>query len=79
MIMRIAVIDGPLRDIQLLGFAALIIASVSQRFVPHVYGLSEAARDRHSPIFWLMNGSLMLNMTSYILLLTTQSLLRHRP
>ncbi len=34
LIMRIALIDGPLRDIQLLGFAALIIAGVSQRFVP---------------------------------------------
>src|SRR5215472_5007081 len=74
LIMRIALIDGPLRDIQLLGFAALIIAGVSQRFVPHVYGLSKAARDRHSLIFWLMNGSLMLNMASYILLLTTRNL-----
>ena len=42
LIMRIALIDGPLRDIQLLGFAALIIAGVSQRFVPHVYGLGKA-------------------------------------
>jgi hypothetical protein len=34
LIRRIALIDGPLRDIQLLGFIALIIAGVSQRFVP---------------------------------------------
>ncbi|MGH9633304.1 MAG: hypothetical protein ACRD72_00575 [Candidatus Angelobacter sp.] len=34
-VMRIALIDGPLREVQLLGFAALIIAGVSQRFVPH--------------------------------------------
>ena len=39
-VMRIALIDGPLRDIQLLGFGALIIAGVSQRFVPAVYGLA---------------------------------------
>jgi len=71
LIMRIALIDGPLRDIQLLGFAALIIAGVSQRFVPQVYGLDKPAHDRQALIFWLMNGSLVLNMASYILLLTT--------
>lgn len=46
LIMRIALIDGPLRDIQLLGFAALIIAGVSQRFVPHVYGPAKPPHDR---------------------------------
>jgi hypothetical protein len=74
LIMRIALIDGPLRDIQLLGFAALIIAGVCQRFVPHVYGLGKPAHDRQILIFWLMNGSLILNVVSYVLLLTTRSL-----
>ena len=74
LIMRIALIDGPLRDIQLLGFAALIIAGVSQRFVPHVYGLGKPARDRQPLIFWLINGSLLLNIISYVLLLTTHQL-----
>ena len=74
LIMRIALIDGPLRDIQLLGFAALIIAGVSQRFVPQVYGLARSGRDRQNLIFWLMNGSLVLNMISYLLLLTTHTL-----
>ncbi len=71
LIMRIALIDGPLRDIQLLGFAALIIAGVSQRFVPQVYGLGRAPRDRQALIYWLMNGSLVLNLVAYVLLLTT--------
>ena len=71
LIMRIALIDGPLRDIQLLGFATLIIAGVSQRFVPQVYGLKRCGRDRQSKIFWLINGSLVLNIISYVLLLTT--------
>jgi len=71
LIMRIALIDGPLRDIQLLGFAALIIAGVSQRFVPQVYGLQRTGRNRQNLIFWLMNGSLVLNIVSYVLLLTT--------
>jgi hypothetical protein len=74
MIMRIALIDGPLRDIQLLGFAALIIAGVSQRFVPHVYGLGNPKHDRQTLIFWLINGSLLLNIVSYELLLTTHNL-----
>ncbi len=73
LIMRIALIDGPLRDIQLLGFAALIIAGVSQRFVPQVYGLERFGRDRLALIFWLMNGSLVLNLISYVLLLTTHN------
>lgn len=74
LIMRIALIDGPLRDIQLLGFAALIIAGVSQRLVPRVYGLTRPTRDRQNLIFWLMNGSLVLNIASYVLLLTTMRL-----
>lgn len=74
LIMRIALIDGPLRDIQLLGFAALIIAGVSQRFVPHVYGLAKPPHDRQALIFGLMNGSLILNIASYVLLLTRHNL-----
>lgn len=74
LITRMALIDGPLRDTQLLGFAALIIAGVSQRFVPHVYGLGKPAHDRQALIFGLMNGSLILNIASYVLLLTTHNL-----
>jgi hypothetical protein len=74
LVMRIATIDGPLRDIQLLGFAALIIAGVSQRFVPAVYGLQPPKRDRLSLIFWVMNLSLVLNVASYVLLLHTHNL-----
>ena len=48
LVMRIALLDGPLRDIQLFGFAALIIAGVSQRFVPTVYGLGKPGRDRQN-------------------------------
>jgi hypothetical protein len=71
LIRRIALMDGPLRDIQLLGFAALIIAGVSQRFVPHVYGLGKPAHDLQALIFSLVNGSLILNIASYVLFLTT--------
>ncbi len=73
-ILRTALLDGPLRDIQLLGFAALIIAGVSQRFVPAVYGLGQPKHDRQRLIFWLMNGSLALDVASYAALLTTGNL-----
>jgi hypothetical protein len=70
-VMRIALIDGPLREVQLLGFAALIIAGVSQRFVPVVYGLNPPRHDHLKAIFWIINGSLILNVVSYLLLLQT--------
>jgi len=74
LVMRIALIDGPLRDIQLLGFGALIIAGVSQRFVPAVYGLGKPRHDRQTLIFWLINGSLILDVASYVLLFSTGNL-----
>lgn len=74
LVFRIAVIDGPLRDIQLFGFAAMMIAGVSLRMFPMAYGLPRPARDRQALIFWLMNGSLLLNVASYILVLTTRNL-----
>ncbi len=74
LIRRIALIDGPLRDIQLLGFAALIIAGVSQRFVPQVYGLKRPKKDRQSLVFAIMNIALVLNVVSYVAVLTTGNL-----
>lgn len=74
LIRRIALIDGPLRDIQLLGFTALIIAGVSQRFVPLVYGLKRPQKDRQSLIFALMNIALIVNIVSYVAVLTTGNL-----
>jgi hypothetical protein len=72
-IFRIALLDAPLRDMQLFGFAALIIAGVSQRFVPVVYGLGKPEHDYQRPIFWLMNGSLVLDIASYMTLFMTGS------
>ena len=71
LVIRIALLDGPLRDIQLFGFAALIIAGVSQRFVPTVYGLRKPQRDRQTLIFYLINGALLLDVASYVLFFST--------
>lgn len=74
LIMRIALVDGPLRDIQTLGFAALMIAGVSQRFVPAVYGLGKPKCDCQNLIFWSMNASLVLDVICYVAFLTTHNL-----
>lgn len=66
LIHRIALIDGPLRDMQVLGFAVLVIAGVSQRFVPRVYALAPPRRDRLNLIFALMNISLVLDIIAYL-------------
>ena len=71
LVYRIALLDLPLRDVQLFGFATIIIAGVSQRFVPAVYGLGQPKHDRQKVIFWLMNGSLLLDVVSYVALLTS--------
>ena len=73
LIRRIALIDGPLRDMQVLGFAALVIAGVSQRFVPRVYALALPKRDRLNLIFALMNISLLLDVFSYVAILSTRN------
>jgi NnrS protein len=73
LIMRIALIDGPLRDIQVLGFATLIIAGVSQRFVPRVYALAPHRRDRLNLIFVLINLTLVLDIFSYVAVLATRN------
>jgi hypothetical protein len=73
LIRRIALVDGPLRDMQVLGFAALVIAGVSQRFVPRVYALAPPRRDRLNLIFVLMNLSLVLDIISYAAVVSTHN------
>lgn len=66
LLLRIALFDAPLRDMQVLGFAALMIAGVSQRFVPSVYGLADPKRDNRNLIFGLINASLLLDIVCYV-------------
>lgn len=73
LIRRIALIDGPLRDIQVVGFAVLVIAGVSQRFVPRVYALAPPRRDRLNLIFALINISLVLDIFSYMAVVSTRN------
>lgn len=68
---RLALLDAPLRDIQLLGFTAMIIAGVSQRFLPVVYALAKPSKDRQAWIYALMNFSLVLDVVYYVGLIET--------
>jgi len=49
-------LDGPLRGVQVFGFAALNIAGVSRRFGPAVYGLGKARRERQTLLFHLIRA-----------------------
>ena len=69
---RIALIDGPLRELQLMGFAAFMIAGVSQRLLPAVFGLPRPRVNRSSLIFGLMTVALLLGIASYEALLLTR-------
>jgi hypothetical protein len=71
-ILRIALIDGPLLSIQFLGFVPMMIAGVSLRMIPMAYGFRRPRHDRRRLILWMMNGSLVLGVASYLALLTTR-------
>ena len=72
LVLRIALIDGSLLTIQFLGFVAMMIAGVSLRMIPMAYGFARPKRDRRRLIFWLMNGSLVLGVASYLAFFTTR-------
>ncbi|MGC9093549.1 MAG: DUF1858 domain-containing protein [Bacteroidota bacterium] len=69
---RIATFWGPYRDVQLFGFAVLMIFGVSQRFIPAVYGFREPSVRASTTGFWLFNGTLATGIVSYIAFYTTR-------
>jgi len=62
---RVAFFFGPYRDIQLWGFAALMIFGVSQRFLPAVLGLRPPDPAVSRGLFWLLNGGLVGQVGCY--------------
>jgi len=69
---RIATFWGPYRDVQLLGFAVLMILGVSQRFIPAAYGFREPSARTSTIGFYLFNISLATGIVSYIAFYTTR-------
>ena len=72
LIPRIALIDGSLLTVQFLGFVSMMIAGVSLRVLPIFYRLRQPKDDRRRLIFWLMNGSLVLGVATYLGFFTTR-------
>jgi hypothetical protein len=66
----VATWQAPLRDIQIHGFALLIVLGVSQRLFPHFYGLPEGGRRRSWFALFALNAALLGEVAGFILMRT---------
>lgn len=66
LLLRIAVINIPYRDIQLFGVAVMIILGVSLRFLPHAYGFREPSRWWRKFLLWGGNGAIALGVVAFL-------------
>ena len=68
---NLANFNVPYRDIELLGFAVVMILGVSLRLLPHAYGLRKPSRRWMSFLFWGVNGSILFGVLLFIGGMTT--------
>jgi hypothetical protein len=54
---RVAALNVPYRDVQLLGVAVMMILGVSLRFLPHAYGFREPSAAWRRFLLWGVNGA----------------------
>lgn len=71
LLFNLATFNIPYRDIQLLGFAVVMILGVSLRFLPHAYGFREPSQQWTSFLFWGVNGSILFGVLFFISGMTT--------
>ncbi|MDT7971374.1 MAG: DUF1858 domain-containing protein, partial [Armatimonadota bacterium] len=62
-VQRIGAWNAPLRDAQMLGFAAQLIFGVSLRFLPHAYGF------REPPRWWAMALLIVINLAMLLMVI----------
>jgi hypothetical protein len=62
---RVATFQAPLRDIQLHGFALLMILGVSQRFLPGMLGLGTVPPGRSLVLLCVLNAGLLAEVTGF--------------
>lgn len=62
---RIALVQEPLRIVQLLGCAVILILGVMQRFLPPVFGFSDPGQAVMRRWFWPLNLSLVLMAAAF--------------
>jgi hypothetical protein len=71
LLFNLATFNIPYRDIQLLGFAVMMLLGLSLRLLPEAYGLREPSRAWVSFLFWGVNGSIFLGVLLFIAGMTT--------
>ncbi len=71
LLINLATFNIPYRDIQLLGFAVVMILGVSLRFLPHAYGFREPSRQWTTFLFWGVNASILLGVVFFVGGMTT--------
>jgi len=70
---RVAIFQTPLQDIQLHGFALLMILGVSQRFLPGMLGLGQVPAGRSLFLLGLLNAGLLAEVVGFLGLRITRS------
>ncbi|MBI3857996.1 MAG: DUF1858 domain-containing protein, partial [Planctomycetes bacterium] len=73
LVRRVADFMGPYRNIQLLGFAGVMILGVGQRILPTAFGFREVGRRAGQGAFLLLAGGLILDVAGWILFRTTKA------
>jgi hypothetical protein len=63
---NLASFNIPYRDVELIGFAVMMILGVSQRFLPHAYAMREPSDRWRKFLLWGVNGALAFGILFYI-------------
>jgi hypothetical protein len=71
LLFNLATFNIPYRDVQLLGFAVLMLLGISLRLLPQAYGFREPSRPWASFLFWGVNGSIFFGALLFIGGMTT--------
>ena len=72
MVMRVAVFQDALRNVQLFGAVTLIVFGVMLRFLPPVLGFRAPDKRRYMRMFWLVNAGLVLMVVAFPLSMATK-------
>jgi hypothetical protein len=70
---RVATFMSPYRNLELLGFAGLMILGVSQRILPTAFGFRQPGRKAANGVFALLLGGLVLDLAAWGLFRATRS------
>jgi hypothetical protein len=73
LISRVATFMSPYRNLELLGFAGLMILGVSQRILPTAFGFRQPGRKAANGVFVLLLGGLVLDLAGWGLFRATRS------